>query len=304
MSNGQGREKDVFSGLAAHDFQRAYQKSFFRAVLKKITGKESGLLSFNSIRNSLIVEGETDRGMREVEIDKIIGSLSRYEDFDESFLPRQTYTRSRWQAIDKALMRGEYLPPVELFKIGDFFFVIDGNHRVSVAKEKGQKFIDAHIRELNLPYSITGEFNWQDILLKQGRANFFKKTRLNELRPQIDISLTIAGQYHKLLEHIDVHRYYLSQTQQREIAYQEAVLSWVDNIYSPMVDVIREQNILELFPNRSGTDLYLWIIEHLAYIQQRFPSGIGFREAARDFSRKRKNIFERIGKFLNINGKM
>jgi hypothetical protein len=303
MSNGEEREKDVFLGLAVHDFQRAYQKSFFRAILKKITGKDTGLLSFNSIRRSLDIEGETDRGMREVEIDKIIGSLSRYEDFDESFLPRQTYTRSRWQAIDKALMRGEYLPPVELYKIGDFFFVIDGNHRVSVAKEKGQKFIDAYIHELDLPFSITGEFNWQSVLVKQGRANFFKKTRLNEIRPQIDINLTIAGQYHKLLEHIDVHRYYLSQTYQKEFSYQEAVLSWVDNIYSPMVDVIREQNMMDLFPNRSESDLYLWIIEHLAYIQKRFPSGIGYREAARDFSRKRTSFFERIRKFLKMKSK-
>jgi hypothetical protein len=300
MSNGERPEKDVFSGLAVHDFQRAYQKSFFRAILKKITGKESGLLSFDAIRRSLDVEGETDRGTREVEIDKIIGSLSRYEDFDESFLPRQTFTRSRWQAIDKALMRGENLPPVELFKIGDFFFVIDGNHRVSVAKEKGQKFIDAHIRELEIPFPISGDFNWESVLLKQGRLNFFKKTRLNELRPELDINLTFPGQFHKLLEHIDVHRYYLSQMQQKEIPYQEALLSWVDNIYTPMVDVIREQKILDLFPDRSESDLYVWIIEHLAYIQHRFPSGIGFREAAKDFSRKRKSIVERIRKFLKL----
>ncbi len=301
MRNGEERGKDVFSGLATHDFQRAYQKSFFHAILKKITGKGSGLLSFDAIRRSLDVEGETDRGMREVEIDKIIGSLSRYEDFDESFLPRQTHTRGRWQAIDKALMRGEFLPPVELYKIGDFFFVIDGNHRVSVAREKGQKFIDAHIRELEIPFPISGEFNWQSIQLKQGKANFLKRTRLNELKPEVDINLTIAGQYHKLLDHIDVHRYYLSQTQQMEISYQDAVLSWVDNIYLPMIDVIREQKIMGLFPDRSESDLYVWIIEHLAYIQQRFPSGIGFREAARDFSRKRKSIWEKIKKFLKYN---
>lgn len=300
MSNGEERDKDVFSGLAVHDFQRAYQKSFFRAILKKITGKESGLFSFDAIRRSLDVEGETDRGLREVEIDKIIGSLSRYDEFDESFLPRQTHTRGRWQAIDKALMRGEHLPPVELYKIGDFFFVIDGNHRVSVAREKGQKFIDAHIRELEIPFPISGEFNWQSIQLKQGKVNFLKRTRLNEIKPEVDIHLTIAGQYHKLLEHIDVHRYYLSQTQQMEISYQDAVLSWVDNIFSPMIDVIREQKIMSHFPDRTESDLYVWIIEHLAYIKQRFPSGIGFHEAASDFSRKRKSIWEKIKKFLKF----
>ena len=165
----------VYSGLAVHDFQRAYQRSFFRAILNKIAGKGTGLLSFDEIKHSLDIQGETDRGLQEVEIEKIIGSLNRYQDFDDSFLPTQTYTRDRWQQIDKALMRGENLPPVDLYKIGDFYFVIDGNHRVSVAKEKGQKFIDAHVRELELPFSITGEFNWQECSFKQEKRNFLKE---------------------------------------------------------------------------------------------------------------------------------
>ena len=149
--------------------------------------------------------------MQEVEIEKIIGSLNRYQDFDESFLPRQTHTRNRLQNIDKVHLRGEYLPPVELYKIENFFFVIDGNHRVSVAREKGQKFIDAHVIELELPYSIGNDFNWQEVLLKQEKADFLERTKINELRPDIQIDLTLAGQYKKLLEHIDVHRYFLSQ---------------------------------------------------------------------------------------------
>lgn len=298
MSDSEDQNKGIFTGLAAHDFQRAYQKGFFRAIIKKITGKDTGLLSFDKIRRSLNIKAESDKGLREVEIDQIIGSLNRYQDFDESFLPRQTFTRSRWQEIDKALLRGEYLPPVDLYKIGDYYFVIDGNHRVSVAREKGQKYIDAHVRELKLPFEISGEFNWQKILLKQEKADFLEKTRLDQVRPDLSIDLTLAGQYHKLLEHIDVHRYYLSQNEHREISYEEAVLSWVNNIYMPMVQVIEEQNILDNFPDRTEADLYLWVIEHLAFIQQRYPSGIDYREAANNFTRERETIFVRIAKFL------
>jgi len=298
MVNNGNEGKDIFTGLAAHDFQRAYQKGFFRAILNKLSGRDSGLLSFEEIRRSLDIEGETDRGLQEVAIDKIIGSLSRYQDFDKSFLPRQTFTRNRWQNIDKALIRGEFLPPVELYKVGDFFFVIDGNHRVSVAREQGQKFIDAHVRELELPFSIGAHFDWQEVLLKQERIQFLKETRLNELRPQLNIELTLPGQYPKLLEHIDVHRYYLSQDQQREIPYEEAVLSWADHVYWPMVNVIREQKILKKFPDRSEADLYLWIIEHLAFIRQRYGREIDYREAADNFSRERKSLSGCISAFI------
>jgi hypothetical protein len=304
MGDNEDRKNGVYSGLAVHDFQRAYQRSFFRAILNKIAGKETDLLSFNMIKHALDIKGETDKGMQEVEIEKIIGSLNRYEDFDDSFLPKQTYTRDRWQQIDRALMRGENLPPIDLYKIGDFYFVIDGNHRVSVAKEKGQKFIDAHVRELKLPFSITGEFNWQKVLLKQEKRDFLKKTHLDELRPDLDIDLTLAGQYHRLLEHIDVHRYYISQNDHREVPYQEAVEKWLQDIYLPMIEVIREQGIMDDFPERTESDLYLWIIEHLAYIRNRYPFEIGYREAASDFSREHESIFQKfIGFFKGILGK-
>lgn len=298
MNNDERRKNDVFTGLAAHDFERAYQKGFFRAILKDLSGKKSGLLSLDKVRRSLSFKGEVDKGLQAVEIEKIIGSLNRYQDFDESFLPRQTHTRNRWQNIDKALLRGEYLPPVDLYKIGDFYFVSDGNHRVSVARQKGQKFIDAHVVELELPFTIESPFNWRSVLLKQEKANFLRRTRLDELKPDVDFTLTLAGQYHKLFEHIDVHRYFLSQNQQREIPYQEAVLSWVEAIYQPMVDVIRQQKILERFPRRTETDLYLWVIEHLAYIQQRYPSGIDYQQAATHFSRKRKSFFSEMRRRL------
>ncbi len=298
MDSSDDRKNGVYSGLAVHDFQRAYQRSFFRAIMSRISGKDTGLLSFDEIKHALDIQGETDRGLQEVEIQKIIGSLNRYQDFDDSFLPKQTYTRDRWQQIDKALMRGEYLPPIDLYKIGDFYFVIDGNHRVSVAKEKGQKFIDAHVRELELSFPVTGKFNWQDVLLKQEKMNFLKKTNLHDLRPDLDINLTLAGQYHRLLEHIDVHRYFISQNDRREVPYREAVEKWLDDIYIPMVEIIREQGIMKNFPDRTETDLYLWIIEHLAYIRHRYPTGVDYREAASDFSRQQSSILEKIKGFL------
>ncbi len=273
-----------FESTAAQDFEQAYKKGFMRAILNKLTRSRSNLVSFDELRKTLDVQSQRDMGMQEIEIEKIIGSLNRYQDFDDSFLPRQTHTRKRWENIDRVYLQGEYLPPVEVYKVGEFYFVIDGNHRVSVARERGQLFIDAHVIELKVPFPLEGKFDWYEILLNQERAAFEKKTAIRSLRSRAAIELTLVGQYQKLLEHIDVHRYYLSQDLRREIPYSEAVCSWYDRIYTPMVTIIRKRKILEHFPKRTEADLYLWIIEHLAYLQAGYRRKISFEDAARDFT--------------------
>ena len=280
---GNDNHSSYFERMATMDFDQAYKKGFFRAILNRLTQKRSGLISFDEIRSKLDIKNQRDIGMQEIYIDKIIGSLSRYQDFDDSFLPRQTFTRNRWENIDRVFLKGEYLPPVEVYKIGEFYFVIDGNHRVSVAREKGQVFIDAHVIELEIPFELKGEFNWYQVLLNQERADFYEQTEIQKLRPQANINLTLVGQYSKLLEHINVHRYFTSEYLKREISYQEAVCSWYDYIYQPMVEIIRKRKILEHFPKRTETDLYLWIIEHLAYLKKSYKQEISFDEAAKHF---------------------
>jgi hypothetical protein len=275
----------LFESTATQDFEQAYKKGFMRAILNKLTRSRSSLVSFDELRKKLDIQSQRDMGMQEIEIEKIIGSLNRYQDFDDSFLPRQTHTRRRWENIDRVYLQGEYLPPVEVYQVGEFFFVIDGNHRVSVAREKGQVYIDAHVIELKIPFPLEGKFDWYEILLNQEHIDFDTKTNIRALRPQSKIELSLVGQYQKLLEHIDVHRYYLSQNHECEIPYTEGVCSWYDLIYAPMVSIIRKRKILEHFPKRTEADLYLWIIEHLAYLQAAFHRDISFDEAAGHFAK-------------------
>ncbi len=282
--------REMVERMAALDFERAYQKGFMHAIFAALSGKRSGLLSFDQIRSRLNIQNQLDRGMQEIPIEHIIGSVSRYRDFDASFLPRQTNTRGRWKNIDRLHLVGEELPPVEVYALGGYYFVIDGNHRVSVAREKGQKFIDAHVIELQLPYEFQGEPNWEELLLEQEHLSFLQQTGLDRLRPHSAVRLTLPGQYSKLLEHIDVHRYYTGEYLGREVSYEEAVCSWHDHIYQPMLDVIRQQDIMRLFPKRTQTDLYLWIIEHLAYLKGRYARVTSFAEAAEDFTRVPRSL--------------
>jgi hypothetical protein len=116
--------------------------------------------------------------------------------------------------------------------------------------------------------------------LQQERAAFLWTTGIRDVRPETKIETTVPGQYDKLLEHIDVHRWYLGEQQGREVGYAEALASWVDRVYQPLVQTIREQDILSEFPGRTETDLYLWIIAHLDYLRQIFGEEVSIEQAA------------------------
>jgi len=256
-----------FNQLADQDFDRAIKKGFWRKVLTRLTGKTNELLPFEKVRAKLPMRGQHYIGLKQVPIQNIVGSFGRYQDFDRAFLPTQKRTKDRWVSINKAHYKQTSLPPVDLFKIGEIFFVKDGNHRVSVAHEQGQEFVDAFVTEINVPVALTTETNLDDLDVKEAYADFLVKTNLVELRPGADIEMTTADYYNGLLSHIDVHQWYLSEKQGSEVPYKEALVSWYDHIYSPLVEVIRNTEILNEIAGSTEADLALWIMDYLSYLR-------------------------------------
>jgi hypothetical protein len=131
------------------DYERAQSKAQKRRFIALFRRQRNDLLSLNSIIECLTTHGQHSLGLVTVAIDKIVGSVDRNKDFDSLFLPRTGVTMERWLRILKARYKGEYLPPVELRKVGNAYFVVDGHHRISVAREMGQEFIDAYVTELD-----------------------------------------------------------------------------------------------------------------------------------------------------------
>ena len=254
--------------LAQMDFDRARRKAFWRRVLSWVTGDSNDLLPFDDIRHKLPFRGQHYLGLRQVPIQNIVGSSGRYRDFDRAFLPIQDRTRGRWLSIDKAHYQDVILPPVDLYKMGEIYFVKDGNHRVSVARQRGQEFIDAIVTEIEIPIPLTPELRIDDLLLQKEQVEFLEQTRLDTLRPDHRIRITRQDQHKELLEHIAVHRWYLGEQKKQEVLYEDAVLSWYDGVYLPLVESLEEQELLGVFPNLSETDLYLWIIKYQYYLSQ------------------------------------
>jgi len=287
-----------FKQLASQDYERALHKAAWRKILTRLKGESNELLPYDEVRGQLPFRGQRYIGLHEVPIDKIVGSMGRYRDFDRAFLPRQKRTKDRWINIGKAHYADVILPPVELYKIGEVYFVIDGNHRVSVARERGQIEVDAHVIEIDTNVEITPDMDITELELQAEYARFLATTDLMERCPEVKIELTLPGEYERLLEHISVHRWYLGEQRGEDVSYEQAVISWCENVYTPLVNLIGEHGILKQFPERTAADLYLWLIEYLWYRRRSLKEDFSLAGTAKQFVKDFKEW--PVGRLVNI----
>lgn len=273
-----------FQSLSAaiDDFHRARSLAALKEILSHITGESTQLLSFDEVRKKLKIIGSYDKGLRDIPLDAIVGSVGRYHDFTRDFLPKKDVDETRWARVRIATTGLIGLDPIEVYQIGQVYFVKDGNHRVSVARQLGATHIQAYVTEMQTRVSLTPDIKPDDLILKEEYADFLEKTRLDELRPDSDLSVTVPGQYPILLEHIDMHRYFMGLDFQRDISYDESVTHWYDYVYSPVAHIIGERGILRFFPERTETDLYLWIAEHRSNLEKELGWKINPENAAID----------------------
>lgn len=259
---------EVYNSRARADFSRARFKSFINQVTSRLSGQRTTLLSYDEIKEKLHIGGPIYRGVKTIKLEQIAGSLNRYHEFDSAFLPKEDQLANRWQSVDRAFYQDVHLPPVVLYKVGEVYFVVDGHHRVSVAREQGQVFIEAEIRECHTRVNITADIKTEDLEILGDKVNFLERTKLDELLPDANIFLTIPDGFERMLEHIAVHKYFMGLDLKRDISDEEAVVHWYEIVYMPIIQVIRESNILKEFPGKSEGDLYLWTLDHQRYIAE------------------------------------
>jgi hypothetical protein len=282
---------DHFSSQARADFSRARRKAFFNQVLSVISGQRvNTLLSYDDIKEKLHIGGPIYRGIKTIHVDQIAGSLNRYQEFDRAFLPKEDQLAGRWQSVDQAFYKDINLPPVVLYKVGEVYFVVDGHHRVSVARQQGQEFIEADVRECSTRVNITPNIRPEDLEILGDKVHFLECTRLDELRPNANIKLSIPDGFERMLEHIAVHRYFMGLDLKRDITEEEAVTHWYENVYMPIVNVIRQSNVLNEFPGKTEGDLYLWTLDHQRYLSKNEGQPLQPpEEAARQFIEEKED---------------
>ncbi len=246
---------------ALQDFRNARSQGALQEIIGRLTGRSTRLLSYDEVAGKLKLGSRSDRGVQSIRLEAIVGSVGRYTDFTRTFLPRQKEDEQRWARV-KTVTQRDGVPPIEVYKVGEVYFVLDGNHRVSIARREGAEFIDARVIEVQSSVPLTEDIQPDDLIVKAEYARFLEATHLAELRPNVDITLTAPGQYEKLLEQIQVHCACSSQERGCDMSYEEAVLFWYDEIYQPLAEAICERGLLRSFPHRTLADLVLWVSEH------------------------------------------
>jgi hypothetical protein len=249
---------------ADKDFTRARRKAFLRrigAFLRRDPGSNR-LLSFEEVKSALGALEQVYLGMRTVPVKKIVGSVGRHRDFDRAFLPSKGDLETRWKRIDQMMHRAEELPPISLYKIGDAYFVRDGNHRVSVARQLGGEMIDAEVIELRSRVPIDSALTARDLLHKIEQRHLLERLPIDRVLPEVRVELSDVADYRKLATLIEAHGFRLSQLWKRYVSPEEALRDWYEFQYAPIAEMVREERILNAFPGRTELDLYLWIVTH------------------------------------------
>lgn len=293
-------EQDQRSHLAAiEDFRRARRRGALQDIVARLTGRPADLLSYEEASRRLKAEGTIDRGLQEIPLDAIVGSVGRYADFNRTFLPRRERDEQRWANVRAKIAAGKGLIPIKVYQIGEAYFVCDGNHRVSVAREIGLNQIPAYVTKVRTKVPLSPSDRPDDLILKAEYADFLEWTNLDERRPQADLQMTVPGQYHILDEYIEAHRRAMSQERGQPVAYQQAAVDWYDQVYRPIVRLIRRTGILRDFPGRTEADLYVWISQHRAELEKLLGWRIRPEEAAEDLvarsSPQPRRLLARIG---------
>ncbi len=211
-------------------WEQARRQAFIQDILSALTQRQGDLLPFDQVRSSLHLTNARYLGLQDVPLDQIVGSVGRSQDFTRAFFPRGGIARERWREIAHltAIIDGN-LPPVELYQVGQLYFVRDGNHRVSAARQQERLCIEAHVWEYETRVPLEPGIALEDLLAKAAYAAFLEHTSVDKhLCSDMTVELTQPEGYDDLLRQIEAFQYSLSRIDEREVPFVEAVALWCE----------------------------------------------------------------------------
>jgi len=276
---------DTYKPIATIDWKDARRAAFAQDVLAVFTHRPADLLPFEEVREKLRLRNLSYLGLRDVPLDQIVGSVGRYQDFTRAFFPRQDGLQERWRRIDQLVASGPGLPPIDLYKVGQAYFVRDGNHRVSVARQHDAPTIQAYVWEYETRVPLEADTDVEKLLCKAAHTAFLERTNMDRICPGLHIELTQPDGYEDLLYEIEMTQQSIATIEGRDLSFDETVKLWCRMRYALIVEIIRQQNILPNFPGRTEADLYLWLRRNQEELGIRYGRSIPLEEAADDLTK-------------------
>jgi hypothetical protein len=243
---------------AENDFIRIRRRQVMSRLaqwLRRSPDDVNIMLPFDEVVAALGRTGERRLGLQVIQLDSIVGSVDRTREFDRRFRPTSGHVRERWQRLALAHRRGESIPPIEVYRVGDMHFVVDGHHRVSVAHALSLRTIDAYVTEVTTRLSPEGVRYRGDLLVKDYRRLFLDRVPMvGEARKAI--SLEDPWEYAELAEAIEAWGFRLMQDEGRFLGRAEIAQRWHDEEFVPVVRMLRQAGLIE---TQTEASAYLWV---------------------------------------------
>lgn len=243
---------------AENDFSRQRRRAELARLAAWFTRQPADVntvLPFDEVVAALGRTGETALGLVVVKVSTIVGSVDRTRDFDRLFRPTSARVRARWQRLAAAQRRGEAMPPVVLYRIGDMHFVVDGHHRVSIAIARHIETIDAYVTEIHTRISPEGIHGVSDLALKDHRRLFLSRVPLRGKQAEA-ITVTDPFDYAELAENVEAWGFRLSQEVGEFLGRDEVARRWFGEEFLPVVRMARRA---EISPEATDAELYMWL---------------------------------------------
>jgi hypothetical protein len=244
---------------AASDYGRMRRRRALSVLAARLRGEPDDvnvILPFEEVVAALGQRGERNLGLQVVDLDTIVGSVDRTRDFDRNFRPTSPHARERWERIATAVRRGEPMPPVDLYRLGELHFVRDGHHRVSVARAMHQPTIEARVTEIVTEVGAGREIRPHDLPLKTHERLFFERVPLPlEVRDRIQPSTRSA--YAQLAEGIEAWGMRAMQARGTFMPREDVARAWFEEEYQPLVRMLAE---VGLTSEGTETDAYMAVV--------------------------------------------
>jgi hypothetical protein len=243
---------------AEHDFLRARRRQVLSRLAKWLRGEPDDvniMLPFTEVVEALGYQGERRIGARLIRLDTIVGSVDRGRDFDRRFRPTSGRVRERWERLALAARRGEEIPPIDVYRVGDLHFIIDGHHRVSVAHALGVSTIEANVTEVRTKLDPSGIRYRGDLIVKDYRRLFLERVPLTG-HARASVIVSDPWDYAKLGEHVEAWSFRLMQDEGKFTDRPALAQRWYTEEYVPVVEMLRQADLIGA---RTEAEAYLWV---------------------------------------------
>jgi hypothetical protein len=281
----------------ATTFDRARRRSAY-ARLAGVLRREgpSELLPLDEATRRLRPFARRYVGLRPIPLSQIVGTDSRGSDFDREFQPRRPGIRERWQQVEQAFPDAAF-PPIVVYQLGDVYFVIDGHHRVAIARQNRMETIDAEVTELRARWHLPADADIVELIHAEQERVFMDDSGLAEAHPDVQMRFSRPVGYIQLLETVQLHGYHLMLDSGRVLPRAEIARDWYANVYLPTVEAIHAERLDEVCPGATDPDRFLWVWERRRDLMPEHgcrPLDDTARWASDQLARERRGVRSRL----------